>query len=762
MKQMFIFFMLLLPFCVKAQLQETFSHVEIASNYPWNGHLERFKTEDGFLRLNDRAQQRDARIYLYGAVLEENEWMFRVKSEYKTTSNNYMKVYLWSRDSTLTNWNTSYYVQLGGGTKQRIMLCKEQNGAVSTLLSKEITNLSDAFDIHVRVLANEEEITLYARSDAKPEYSEIGSVAYEKITTPGYFVLYCKYSSEHAKNKYFGPITINNFLLGKTPEEGGTSENTTGPSLISLIQEDASTLLLSFSEPVYPAYAVFTLSSLGEVDRIEWSYDETQLRLIWKGQMTKGESYQLSYKDLYDARLTAYQSTLPPFVATAEPKEENETEVAPVSPGDVLINEVMANPKGAAGLPETEYVELYNTTDRQISLKGWSFYYADKATPLNFDLPAKGYAVLFREGRDITVDSGGLAISLASFPSALANTGKQLQLQSAEGTLIDDIFYPSSKAGISFERTKDGWVYSSDERGGTPGSENSSTNSGSEEEENNDTVVLPREIVFTELLPEPQQGGSEYIELYNRSERVLPVSGLGVAIRKADGTLNTIYPLSSLTEPLQPGEYRVLTKSKNGVLDYFNVTSPQTIYELKLPILANTSSKLVLFRLADNEVIDEVHYSEKWHSPAIKNKKGIALEKIDLDGDSQDPANWTSAATYSGGGTPGSANSQQHEGEEDIPTGIHAPEFVTQTGMYEIAYQLDRAGYLCRASIFDTSGRKVADIANNELLGIEGKLSWNGFVNGVRKPATGVYIFHAEIYHPQGGRKAYKKVFLVR
>lgn len=767
MKQMLLFFVLLLPFCTKAQLIESFNGVEISHNYPWQGDVDRFKVEGGFLRLFDRAQPADAGVYLYGATLTENEWTFRVKSDYRTTSKNYIRVYLWSNKGDLAEEHAAYYVAFGGeggGNKQQISLCeKTEWGTAKKLIAKEVSSLNDTFDIHVHIVAKSEKITLYARPNTQSDYTEIGSSDYTPRSEPGYVILYCKYSTQHAQNKYFGPIRIKNFTATTAPENGNSNEKETALSLISLQQEDASTLLLSFNQPVNPEYASFVLTSLGEVNEIQWSHDEKQIRLIWKGRMEKGKSYTLTHSNLYDGNFNLYTTPLPPFIATFE--SESDKEPSPVihqyKPGDILINEVMANPKGAAGLPETEYVELYNTTGTDIDLSGWSFYYATKATPLQSVIPAKGYAVLFREGRDMRVDHGGVSIPLASFPAALANTGKDLQLKFKD-TLIDAIAYPKAKPGYSWERIGDNWAYSSDERGGTPGSANTTGDYSPVEEDDKQIIVLPREIIFSELLPEPQEGGSEYIELYNRSDRKLPLSDLAIAVRKADGSLNTQYPLNSITASLDAGEYAALTKNANGVLDFFFVPSPDRIHELKLPVLANTSSKLVLFRTKDKEVIDEVHYSEKWHSPSVKNKKGIALERINLDGDSQDPANWTSASSLAGGGTPGYTNSQNGTNTGEVPTGIHEPEFITTTGHYEIAYRLDRAGYICRASLYDTSGRKVAEIANQELIGTEGVFSWNGLATGGKRPATGVYILHAELHHPQGGRKTYKKVFLVR
>ena len=77
---------------------------------------------------------------------------------------------------------------------------------------------------------------------------------------------------------------------------------------------------------------------------------------------------------------------------------------APAHPGDMVINEVMASPKGAKGLPETDYVELYNTTDHTISLKGWSFIYDGTEIRLpDVPLAANRYAVLYRKGKSLSL-----------------------------------------------------------------------------------------------------------------------------------------------------------------------------------------------------------------------------------------------------------------------------------------------------------------------------------------------------------------------
>ena len=93
---------------------------------------------------------------------------------------------------------------------------------------------------------------------------------------------------------------------------------------------------------------------------------------------------------------------------------------------------------------------------------------------------------------------------------------------------------------------------------------------------------------------------------------------------------------------------------------------------------------------------------------------------------------------------------------------IRTPVWIEESGSYTVSYLLDRPGYSCRAFVFNTSGLRVADISNHELLGISGKITWSGVANNGSPLQTGVYIFYAEIYHPEGTVKRFKKAFLIR
>ena len=486
---------------------------------------------------------------------------------------------------------------------------------------------------------------------------------------------------------------------------------------------------------------------------------------------------------------TPGESNSEPTTTEEEPEEEPdepETPVVPEEPeqpeesypkGSVIIHEVMADPKGLTALPETEYIELYNKVDQSIDLSNWILNYG--TTPIALTgvvIPAHGWAVLYRSGREIEVGNGQ-ACPLDKFPSALANTGKELSLYDANGQLMNQYTYPKAKPACSWEYDEEGWHLSSDPRGGTPGEANSEAEENEEdpdetpdepEEETNPEPEIPEaqqpqpgDIIINELLPEPFVDGSEYIELYNRSEQELSLKDVCISTRKSDGSLNTRYPLEAYPQTLQAGDYLLLTKSIEGVENFYSLPASLNWLECKLPVLSNTGSTVVLYREEGEIIIDEVSYSPKWHAPTVKNKKGVALERKDPDKDSQNADNWTSAASSAGFGTPGLENSQYLNGEtetdsEEIDDPIYQP-----TGTFQIPYRLNQSGYMARGWIFDLSGRKVALIADNTSLGTQGYLEWNGKGRDGSPVNTGIYIIYLELWHPGGNVIRKKQVLLI-
>lgn len=129
--------------------------------------------------------------------------------------------------------------------------------------------------------------------------------------------------------------------------------------------------------------------------------------------------------------------------------------------GQVIITEVQGNPGGTDS--EAEWIELYNTTDAELSL--FSLKIEDNETGTRYtvsevldpaaSIPAKGYAVLITNTDAAT--NGGIAggvlldsSPLKNTPDLDAGTGEslmRLRLTLRDGTLIDEAYYATPNSG---------------------------------------------------------------------------------------------------------------------------------------------------------------------------------------------------------------------------------------------------------------------------------------------------------------------------
>ncbi|MDH6341526.1 hypothetical protein M2480_000278 [Parabacteroides sp. PFB2-12] len=759
MRHFYLFWALLLPFCLSAQLIESFDGEKITSHYPWQGDTAHFKINaERELQLYTNPGSGERKLYIRSVALLGNTWEGRVRSAYRGTSNNCFHFYLWCEKANPEQSGLALLLRLGNS--QRIDLCLKRGNIGQEVLIKGRTLFEKANqEVSFRITTDQDGLcTLYSKSDGDADYVKEGEATLPWEEAPGNYMMVVKYSTDHSKDKYIDDLFIESY----TPYEEEPDIPTVPPRLIGGEQDGDTAVILEFDQPVYANEGRFVLSELGETNIIYQTEDGLLIRPVWPQGFKNQTTYTLFYSNLYDEkRQLPFQGEYTFTAICSTPEEEPDPEKPAFTEGCVLFNEIMADPSALTGLPQTEYVELLNRSGETIEMEGWHFVYDTREIALTPQaLLPDHYLLLYRAGREVATGEKGTGMGLDNFPAQLANDGKRLQLKDPSGKLIDEVTYEKASPGRSWERGADGWYVSTDPKGGTPGSINSDPNYTPEEPEPELPPVEPFSVVFNELLPNPYAEEEEYIELYNRSDEDIPLAGLAIATRKSDGSLNTAYNLASLPA-LEADGFLLLTKSIISVSRQYTILYPEHLYEMKLPILNNEGSTLVLFRTADGEVIDEVAYSAKWHDSSIKDKKGVALERIDPDEPTQDEANWTSAAATAGYGTPGYQNSQYLQPKKEDPSGIEKPLYSQETGEYSIGYYLEQAGYKCKALVYALSGRMVAEISNNELLGTSGNLSWDGKGKNGERLQSGLYILYIELYHYKGDTKRFKEVFLV-
>ncbi|MCO5247430.1 MAG: lamin tail domain-containing protein [Chitinophagales bacterium] len=156
---------------------------------------------------------------------------------------------------------------------------------------------------------------------------------------------------------------------------------------------------------------------------------------------------------------------------------------------DILITEIMAKPTPVVGLPEVEYIELYNNSEKAIDLKGMVLKASTRtATFTGGTLLPHEYAVVTSSENVGLFSFSPKVIGLDKFP-ALTDGGAQLSLSNSDGSATFQItysnaWYASSEkkvGGWSLEMKdllqpcieRENWSESQDPKGGTPGQVNS-------------------------------------------------------------------------------------------------------------------------------------------------------------------------------------------------------------------------------------------------------------------------------------------------
>ncbi|MDR1415816.1 MAG: lamin tail domain-containing protein, partial [Prevotellaceae bacterium] len=135
------------------------------------------------------------------------------------------------------------------------------------------------------------------------------------------------------------------------------------------------------------------------------------------------------------------------------------------------------------------------------------------------------------------------------------------------------------------------------------------------------------DVVINEVLFNPHAGGVDFVELYNRSEKIAELEGLRLANRRtANGAIDRSYALPAYT--LFPREYVVVTTLPDVVREQYSCPNPEAFITLAaLPSYPNEEGCVALLDSA-GVALEDFYYSEKMHSGIVAIPKGISLERI--------------------------------------------------------------------------------------------------------------------------------------
>lgn len=272
------------------------------------------------------------------------------------------------------------------------------------------------------------------------------------------------------------------------------------------------------------------------------------------------------------------------------------------------------------------------------------------------------------------------------------------------------------------------------------------------------------DLVVNEILFNPLEGGVNFVEVFNRSNKVINLQDVLITSRDLTaGTLRTIYQASIDGFLVFPMEYAVITTRAELVLRDYYTPNVYGFSEIStIPSFNNDKGNVILLNKS-MDILDEFYYDEKMHYPLLTGVKGVSLERINYNKETNSKENWHSASQTAGFATPAYQNSQYNTGEESsrkeimIEPDVFSPDNDGVDDFVSIYYEFEKPGFVATITIFDSRGRIVRKLAGNQLLGTSGFFSWDGTTDARQMSPLGIYLIHIDLFHADGSRKQYKE-----
>jgi hypothetical protein len=458
-----------------SQISDDFSDGNFTANPVWSGTTGDYQINGSFqLQLNNSIAATSYLSSPHGlATLDNKEWKLFVRHSFASSSSNFGRIYLTANNNDLTTNPDGFYLQMGeAGTTDAVRLFKVVSGVHTELLAGPIGQISSSFSIGVRVVRdNLSNWSLYIDPTGAENFVLAGSVNDASSLLGTHFGVFGTYTMSNATGYYYDNIYVGDEIL-----------DLAAPNLISAAAATSTTVDLQFNEALNQSVAENELNysitpAIVISSAILDGIDPSIVHLTFASALTNGQVYDLTAINIEDltGNIAGSQTESFGFFVAETPVY-----------GDVIINEFMCDQSPVVGLPEAEFVEIFNSSSKVFNVGGWKLGDASSQGTLasKWLLPNE-YMILTSTSN---VDSFTVATAVSSFPS-LNNSGDNIVLLSDVGVRLDSITYDLSwyndatkeGGGYSIERinpndpcsSNDNWSASTSINGGTPGQQNS-------------------------------------------------------------------------------------------------------------------------------------------------------------------------------------------------------------------------------------------------------------------------------------------------
>lgn len=364
--------------------------------------------------------------------------------------------------------NPQAYLILGGNSANAALAGYGSVMAINSFPTLTIEDQAKLIDAQGNVIFEVSFDKSFYRSDAKDD----GGYSIELINPEA--ICFDKSNWMASNSTIGGTPGIRNSVFDDTPD-------TTAPLVSSLILSSDQQLKIVFNESMDLSTmlaSAFSTSNNLQVANIQvLDVFATEVLINLSSQITRGIVHTLAINGLKDCEGNQIANTSLDFYLGDKPGFQ-----------DLIITEIMANPSPSQGLPNAEYIELYNTTNRIISVAGILLSDGNSTTTLSsFNINPNQFLILTSAGDKSLLEPYGNVLGVISWPSLNTsgdNVSLFLESQEIHSVNYNQSWYRStSKAsgGYSLEMIdtnypcveQANWNATNAAIGGSPGAVNS-------------------------------------------------------------------------------------------------------------------------------------------------------------------------------------------------------------------------------------------------------------------------------------------------
>lgn len=465
-------------FC-QSQILDDFDDGNFTDNPTWIGDDSLFQV-NGLGQLQSKGSAnigKDIYLATQSYFLKGSEWNFLVRFNLSPSTQNFCRFYLLSDSSNLkASTNNAYYVQFGGitGNNDSVQFVKQVGTNRTILIGGRRGTVSKSNNLlRLKMLRDSLGFwQMFSDTLGADDYALEGSVFDSTLKGASYIGFWAKHTTTNANNYYLDDVYVGPIRTDlehpQLLKASFISDHQTYLVFNEKLDNVSSTLVLNYIVDNGIGRPISVSPDPDNVNAIILSFDKA---------FVNGKSYILSLANINDR----FNNQMP--------SKNVELLYYVTQKHDVLITEIFPDPSPSVGLPDAEFIEIYNHSKIPINLNNWSV--SDPSTTSYLpDVVIKpdSFIVFCALSNESKFSSYGKTIGLSAFPS-LNNDSDSILLKDDIGKLIHQVNYNTSwykdaskkDGGWTLEMFNpfsicldgDNWQGSQAAQGGTPGKYNS-------------------------------------------------------------------------------------------------------------------------------------------------------------------------------------------------------------------------------------------------------------------------------------------------